>query len=193
MLESCRRQRVDDDVSLRSVQSGYSICMSSGCCAWNVSSVPRSADGLAASRDRTGSLPKAKRKPKQPCQRAGRPVLVVRRARDDWRVGEESSEGRGGGRGGEEGGEGVDGARERERERERLVRDLPFRFSQRNRRYGRIYLFVCVCVSLSPFSSLLFCFSLSPRIPLRLSVALQPVMLQARTQARARTHGHGRS
>lgn len=119
MLESCRRQRVDnDDVSLRSVQSGYSICMSSGCCAWNVSSVPRSADGLAASRDRTGSLPKAKRKPKQPCQRAGRPVLVVRRARDDWRVGEESSEGRGGGRGGEEGGEGVDGARERERERD---------------------------------------------------------------------------
>lgn len=42
VMESCRRQRVDDDdVSLRSVQSGYSICMSSGCCAWNVSSVPR--------------------------------------------------------------------------------------------------------------------------------------------------------
>lgn len=51
---------------------------------------------------------------------------------------------------------------ERERERERLVRDLPFRFSQRNRRYGRIYLFVCVCVSLSLF--------LSPFLPLSLSL-----------------------
>lgn len=51
---------------------------------------------------------------------------------------------------------------ERERERERLVRDLPFRFSQRNRRYGRIYLSVCVCVCVSPFPSLLFCLSLSP-------------------------------
>lgn len=116
MLESCRRQRVDDDdVSLRSVQSGYSICMSSGCCAWNVSSVPRSADGLAASRDRTGSLPKAKRKPKQPCQRAGRPVLVVRRARDDWRSGRRGS---GRGEGWEEGGEGVGGSMVQERERE---------------------------------------------------------------------------
>lgn len=168
MLESCRRQRVDDDVSLRSVQSGYSICMSSGCCAWNVSSVPRSADGLAASRDRTGSLPKAKRKPKQPCQRAGRPVLVVRRARDDWRVGEERV-GEGGGVGGGRGGGGrVDGARERER----LVRDLPFRFSQRNRRYGRIYLFVCVCVcvclslSLSPFLPLSLPGSLSDSLSL---------------------------
>lgn len=160
MLESCRRQRVDDDVSLRSVQSGYSICMSSGCCAWNVSSVPRSADGLAASRDRTGSLPKAKRKPKQPCQRAGRPVLVVRRARDDWRVGEERV-GEGGGVGGGRGGGGrVDGARERER----LVRDLPFRFSQRNRRYGRIYLSVCVCVCVC------LSLSLSPFLPLSLSL-----------------------
>lgn len=57
---------------------------------------------------------------------------------------------------------------ESERERERLVRDLPFRFSQRNRRYGRIYLFVCVCVSL-PFP---LSFSASLSLPGSLSDSL---------------------
>lgn len=69
----------------------------------------------------------------------------------------------GGGRGG---GGRVDGARERER----LVRDLPFRFSQRNRRYGRIYLSVCVCVCVSlPFP---LSFSASLSLPGSLSDSL---------------------